>query len=106
MQYVTRTGSVSGRGRRVVADADVDYSLLNDEQLIVERARLRSQLEELAANPGSSPVVGRMLQDMEREIERMTDALRHRGRSHHPSSGRTILRRFRSVSWPPDTDRD
>jgi hypothetical protein len=51
-------------------------------------------------NPGSSPLVSQILANMEQEIEHMTDELRQRARSLHPSSGVSLLRRFRSMSWP------
>jgi len=75
--------------------------LYADEQLISERDPLEIQLEDLTLNPESSPVISQILVNMEQEIERMTDELRQRARSRHPSSGMSILRRFRSMSWPP-----
>ena len=76
----------------------ISYELLTDEQLIVERDRLRQQLNSLTMNPGSSPIISQILVNMEQEIERMTDELRQRAISLHPSSGISILRRFRSIS--------
>jgi hypothetical protein len=76
--------------------------LFTDEQLIIERRRLTDQLDGLTMNPGSSPVASQILVNMEREIERMTDELRQRALSLHPSSGMSALRRFRSMSWPID----
>jgi hypothetical protein len=87
--------------RRTGTDSDVSYRLFTDEQLIIERRRLVNQLDELTMNPGSSPVASQILVNMEREIERMTDELRQRALSQHPSSGgMSVLRRFRSMSWP------
>ena len=86
---------------RTNTDAGVSYRLFTDEQLIVERGRLRDQLGELTMNPGSSPVASQILANMEQEIEHMTDELRQRALALHPSSGMSLLRRFRSMSWPP-----
>ena len=94
------TGAQRARSRRTGTDSDVNYRLFTDEQLIVERGRLRDQLEELTMNPGSSPVASQILANMEQEVERMTDELRQRALSLHPSSGMSLLRRFRSMSWP------
>ena len=88
--------------RRINTDSGISYRLFTDEQLIVERGRLRDQLEELTMNPGSSPVASQILVNMDREIERMTDELGQRARSLHPSSGMSALRRFRSMAWPTD----
>lgn len=89
---------------RTNTDEGVSYGLFTDEQLIVERRRLRGQLEELTRNPGSSSVVSQSLANMEQEIEHMTDALRKRALTLHPSSGMSLLRRFRSMSWPTHSD--
>ena len=90
------------RDDRLADTGDViSYSLFADEQLINERDRLRVQLEELTMNPGSSPVASQILVNMEQEIEHMTDELRQRALSLHPSSGISLLRRFRSMPWPP-----
>ncbi len=88
--------------RRTSADTGISYRLFTDDQLIIERRRLKLQLDELTMNPGSSPVVSQILVNMEQEIEHMTDELGQRAISRHPSSGMSILRRFRSMSWPTD----
>jgi hypothetical protein len=83
-------------------DNEISYRLFTNEQLIVERRRLRDQLDELTINPGKSGVVTQTLVNMEHELDRMTDELRQRAISRHPSSGMSVLRRFRSMSWPSD----
>ncbi len=77
------------------ASGATSHHWLTDEQMLIERDRLRSQLDELTMNPGSSPTTSQVLVNMERAIERMTDELRQRAISRHPSSGGLrILRRF------------
>jgi hypothetical protein len=98
------TGAQRAGRRRTGTDSEASYRLLTDEELIVERGRLRDQLDELTMNPGSSPVASQMLVNMELEIENMTDELRQRASSLHPSSGMSLLRRFRSMSWPTHSD--
>src|ERR1700722_15389898 len=98
------TGAQRARSRRTGTDSEVNYRLFTDEQLTVERRRLRDQLDELTMNPGSSPVASQILANMEQEIESMTDELGQRARSLHPSSGMSLLRRFRSMSWPSHSD--
>ncbi len=49
-------------------------------------------------------MVSQNLANMEQEIEHMTDALRKRALTLHPSSGMSLLRRFRSMSWPTHSD--
>jgi hypothetical protein len=66
---------------------DKIYPLLTDDQLIIERDRLRDQLEHLTVNPGGSPAVCQLLVNIEHEIEHMMDELLQRARSRHPSSG-------------------
>ncbi len=102
MQPATARRTPQAEDRRTSVDADISYRLFTDDQLIIERRRLRLQLDELTLNPGSSPVVSQILVNMEQEIEHMTDELRQRAISRHPSSGMNILRRFRSMSWPTD----
>jgi hypothetical protein len=88
---------------RVVLDADTDYTMFGDEQLMAERDRQRDQLDELTMHPGGSPAVDQLRSSIEREVGRMTDELRRRARSRHPSS-RTLgnrLRSMRALSWPP-----
>lgn len=63
-----------------------DYALDADEQLIAERDRLRIQSDELTMHPGASPGVSQVLVSIEQEIERITDELRQRARSRHPSA--------------------
>jgi hypothetical protein len=63
-----------------------DYTMIDDEQLIIERDWLRKQLDQLTVKPGSSPVaVGQLLSSIEREVQRMTDELLLRTRSRHPA---------------------
>jgi hypothetical protein len=66
---------------------DKNYPLLTDDQLLIERDRLRDYLEALTVNPGSSPAVCQLLVNIEHEIEHMMDELLQRARSRHPSSG-------------------
>ena len=102
MQPTTARRTPAAEERRAGVDAGIGYRLFTDDQLIIERRRLRLQLDELTLNPGSSPVVSQILVNMEQEIERMTDELRQRAISRHPAPGMSILRRFRSMSWPTD----
>jgi hypothetical protein len=98
------SGAPRAISRRTGTDSDVNYRLFTDEQLIVDRRRLRDQLDELTMNPGTPPVASQTLVDMEQEIECMTDEINRRARSLHPSSGMSLLRRFRSMSWPTHSD--
>lgn len=90
---------------RVVLDAQTDYTMFGDEQLLTERDRQRKQLEELTMHPGCSPTVSKLRASIDHEVERMTDEIRRRERLRHPSSqslsGR--LRSLRSLSWPPSS---
>jgi hypothetical protein len=81
------------------------YSLLSDDQLIVERDRLRERLDQLTTIPGSCQVDCQVLVNMEREVEHMMDELLQRARSRHPSSGGLSSRpRLRSVPSSQHTD--
>jgi hypothetical protein len=74
------------------------YASLSDLELILERDRLREQLDDLTVNPGSSPVVGQMLVNIDHQIDRMTDELTRRALSRHPSSPRPETRQhYRSL---------
>ena len=99
------TWTQSSEPIQVNLDAETDYTTFGDEHLITERDRQRAQLDELTMHAGSSPVVNQLRASIEREVGRMTDELRRRARSRHPSSrglgGR--LRSIRSLSWPPRT---
>jgi hypothetical protein len=91
---------------RVDADGVTDYTFFSDEQLFAERDRQQAQLDELKMHSGNSPAVRQLRAGIEREVTRMTDELKSRARSRHPSSrtrsGR--LRTLRSLSWPPHSD--
>jgi hypothetical protein len=91
---------------QVTLDGDIDYRLFGDEQLVAERDRQRAQLNELTRHPSSSPVVDQLRSSIEREVGRMTDELRGRAQSRHPSSsglsGR--LRSLRSLPWSSRND--
>ena len=101
MQPGTATWTPPREDRLTNTSGVISSSLIGDEQLVSERDHLRDRLDELTKNPGSSPVASQILVNMEREIERMTDELRQRALSRHPSSGgMSVLRRFRSMSWP------
>ena len=63
-----------------------DYALHADDQLIAERDRLRTQSDELTAQPGGTPGVSQLLVSIEQEIDRITDELMQRARSRHPSA--------------------
>jgi hypothetical protein len=90
-----------GETQLTLLHGDESYPLLTDDQLIIERDRLRDQLEELTVNPGSSPVVCQLLVNIEHEIEHMMDELLQRARSRHPSSGGLGSRqRLRPVLLP------
>lgn len=82
-----------------ILDVGIDYTMIDDEQLIIDRDRQRRQLDELTVNPGSSPAIGQLLSNIEREVERMTDELIQRALSRHPAS-RTVLGRLRSIRAP------
>jgi hypothetical protein len=79
------TWAVGDRSLPVAVDQGANHTLLSDEQLIGERDRLRNQLDELTDNPGSSPVVGQMLVNIDQQIDRMTDELTRRALSRSPS---------------------
>ncbi len=83
---------------RIDLDDDTDYSMFDDDHLRAERDRQRQQLDELVLHPGGSPAVALLRQSLEGEIDRMTDELRRRARSRHPSS-RSVGGRLRS--WRP-----
>ncbi len=91
---------------RVDADGVTDYTFFSDEQLSAERDRQQAQLDELKLHSGDSLAVRQLRAGIDREVTRMTDELRRRARSRHPSSrslgGR--LRTLRSLSWPPHAD--
>jgi hypothetical protein len=88
---------------RIVLDGDIDYSLFGDEQLMAERDRQRDQLQELVLHPGGSPAVAQLRDSLEREVDRMTDELRRRARSRHPSSHGRMARVVRLRSWRPQS---
>lgn len=79
-----------------VLGAGTDYTVIDDEHLIIERDRQRRQLDELTENPGSSTAVGQLLSSIEREVERITDELMRRALSRHPAS-RGVRGRLRSI---------
>lgn len=85
---------------RVDLNSDTDYSMFGDEQLRIERDRQSQQLQELVLSPGGSPAVAQLRRSLEREVERMTDELRRRARSRHPSS-RSLSGRLRV--WRPQS---
>ena len=83
-----------------------DYSYLSDEQLAEERDRQQAQLDELKTHAGESAPVRQLRSSIDRDVKRMTDELRRRARSRHPSS-RSLsdrLRPLRSLSWPPHAE--
>jgi hypothetical protein len=84
----------------------IDYTYFSDEQLLLERDRQRSQLDELVLHSGSSGAVEDLRASIDREVERMTDELRQRARSRHPSSRSMVsrIRPLRSLTWPPHAD--
>jgi len=84
---------------RVVLDAESDYTVFDNEQLITERDRQQNQLDELTLHPGSSPAVGQLRSSIESEVGRMNDELLRRARSRHPSSNRPGGR-LRSLRFP------
>jgi hypothetical protein len=91
------TWAVGDRYLPTAVHEEADHTLLSDEQLINERDRLRKQLDELTDNPGSAPVVGQMLVNMDQRIDRMTDELTRRALSRTPSSADPSTRlRYRS----------
>ncbi len=84
-------------GLTVVPD-DRRYLLLTDEQLRIERDRLREQLDELTNTRKSSRADCQLLVDIEREVEQIMDELLQRARSRHPSSaGLSARPRFRTA---------
>jgi hypothetical protein len=91
---------------QVDADGVTDYSFFSDEQLAEERDRQQTQLDELGTHSGESAAVRELRSSIDGEVKRMTDELRRRARSRHPSS-RSLSDRFRplrSLSWPPHTE--
>ena len=91
---------------QVDADDVTDYSYLSDEQLAEERDRQQTQLDELKAHTDESTAVRQLRSSIDREVKRMTDELRRRARSRHPSSRSLTdrLRPLRSLSWPPHSE--
>ncbi len=91
---------------RVDADGVTDYTFFTDEQLFAERDRQQSQLDELNMHSGDSPAVRQLRAGIDREVARMTDELKQRARSRHPSSrtGSGRIKTLRSLSWPPHND--
>lgn len=91
---------------QVDADGVTDYTFFSDEQLSAERDRQQAQLDELKMHSGDSLAVRQLRSSIEREVKRMTDELRIRARSRHPSS-RSLsdrLRPLRSLTWPPHSE--
>ena len=86
----------SSKSIQEVMGVGADFTMIGDEQLIIERERQRKQLDEMTMNPGSYPAVGQLLSGIEREVERMTDELIRRARSGHPAS-RSVRGRLRSM---------
>jgi hypothetical protein len=88
---------------RVVLGAETDYTGFDDEQLAIERDRQRHQLDELDLHRQSSTAVTQLHDTLQREVDRMTDELRRRAQSRHPSSRglSARLRSLRSLSRPP-----
>ena len=81
-----------------VANDDFDCTSLSDLELILERDRLREQLEELTVNPARSPAVCQLLANIDQQIDRMTDELTGRALSRHPTSpGPNSRRHYRSL---------
>jgi hypothetical protein len=77
---------------------EASYTSLSDLELILERDRLREQLDDLTDNPGSSPVVSHLLVNIDEQIDRMTEELTRRALSRHPSSsGPNSRQRYRSL---------
>jgi hypothetical protein len=81
-------------------DVGTDYTMIDDEQLIIERARQRRRLDELTVDPGSSPAVVQLLAGIERDVERMTDQLIQRALSRRPAS-RSVRGRLRTMRSLP-----
>jgi hypothetical protein len=48
---------------------------LTDEQLLIERDRRRAVVDQLVRHPGTSPAVGRLLEQADSDIERITAEL-------------------------------
>jgi hypothetical protein len=91
---------------QITTDEVIDYTYFSDEQLLAERDRQRTQLDELIVHSGRSDVVDHLRASIEREVERMSGELRARARSRHPSSRSLTerLRPIRSLTWPPHAD--
>jgi hypothetical protein len=78
-------------------DDDFNVTPLSDLELILERDRLRTQLDELTVNEGTTPVTSQMLVNIDKQIDRITDELTHRALSRHPAfTGPTTRQRYRS----------
>lgn len=94
-----------GEPPRTRASVITDFSLFTDQQLIIKRDRQREKLDELIMHPGSSLAVIELLVSLDRDVEQMTDELRRRARSQHPSS-RGLSAQLHSCSpgWPPHAD--
>jgi hypothetical protein len=76
---------------------EFSYTSLSDLGLILERDRLRTQLDELTVSPENSPVASQMLIDIDKQIDRITDELTHRALSRHPAfHGPNTRQRYRS----------
>jgi hypothetical protein len=97
------TWTQSSEPLRIETDGVIDYTYFSDEQLLLERDRQRAQLDELVLHSGSSGAVEDLRASIDREVDRMTDELRQRARSRHPSSRSMVgrIRPIRSLSWPP-----
>lgn len=102
MQPVTAIWAPPGDDHPANTTGVISYRLFTDKQLISERTRLRARLEDLTMNPGSSPAVGQVLVNMERDLERMTDEVGRRSIARHPSLGGRILRSFWSTAHVPN----
>lgn len=62
------------------------YGELTDEELLDERDRQRTQLDELMKHPGSSPAIRELLASISGDVEQMTGELHRRARLRHPAS--------------------
>ena len=99
------TWTQSSEPLRIATDGVIDYTYFSDEQLLLERDRQRTQLDELVLHSGSSGAVEDLRASIDREVQRMTE-LRRRARSRHPSSRSMVgrIRPIRSLSWPPHAE--